>query len=746
MKVFLKNWKLAGYHPWVPLQGASMETGYISPGVTGVFDAVVPGSIYADLLRAGAITDPYYEMNSLSCEWVPNRYWVYRTEFEVPASKKGSRVRLIFKGIDDRALIYVNNKFFCEHEGMYEPVVLDITDICKFGKEPNAVKVILRNAQDEMGQIGLTSMTYTQKARFTYKWDFCTRLVGIGIWNDVLVEITGKGVIESRHGYYDGASYTDTVETDGADGMTLTGVLSFRGKKVGECSRKVKKGKATLSVKVKDPELWYPNGWGKQPLYDWKLTLSDGEAVSDEKAAKVGLRTLTYERCDGAIETALPYIPVINGKRILIKGVNMTPLDMMYGCVDAERYDKMLKLAKAANVDVIRVWGGGVIEKEAFYDLCDKYGIMVWQEFIQSSSGIDNIPSKDPRFLALIEKTAIAALKEKRNHVSLTFWSGGNELMDKNGIPSKYEDENIALLKGLCTEYDPEILMLPTSASGPSEWNIQGKPEMNHDIHGPWKYDGPVGHYSIYNTATCMLHSEFGCDGMTNLPMIEKYLAPENRDKVYTVANNLTWRHHGEWWDTTWRDFNIFGDLTNDLPTFVTVSQYIQGEAIRYALEAHRRRAWQCCGAIIWQFNEPWPNVSCTCVVDYECNPKFAYYYYRDAMKPYHISMRYDKLIWSAGEEFTGTLALLDDTASGKPSKISAVAVDQDGNVLGTSDTGLKFTIPEGTRYFTVECTAKEGRRSDKNTYLFFVKGEGRPDGDAEAVKRLVAAYLANEA
>ncbi|MCQ2425491.1 MAG: hypothetical protein MJ070_05045, partial [Lachnospiraceae bacterium] len=425
---------------------------------------------------------------------------------------------------------------------------------------------------------------------------------------------------------------------------------------------------------------------------------------------------------------------------------NMTPLDIMYGCVDEARYEKMLKLAKDANVDIIRVWGGGIIEKEAFYDLCDKYGIMIWQEFIQSSSGIDNIPSKDARFLALIEKTAVSAIKEKRNHVALTFWSGGNELMDEHGIPSKYEDENIALLKSLCEKYNPETLMLPTSASGPSEWNIQGKPEMNHDIHGPWKYDGPVGHYTLYNTATCMLHSEFGCDGMTNLPMIEKYLAPESRDRVYTVAENLTWRHHGEWWDTTWRDFNLFGNLTNDLPTFVTVSQYMQGEAIRYALEAHRRRAWQCCGAITWQFNEPWPNVSCTCVVDYECNPKFAYYYYRDAMKPYHISMRYDKLVWDAGETFDGKLALLDDTKSDKPSKLLAAVTDQGGKGLASSDSELNFVIPAGTKYFTVKCGASDGERNDENVYLFFVKGEGRPDADAGAVKALVAAYLAKEA
>ena len=738
MKIFLQNWELAGFHPYVPLQGASMETGYSSPGVTGVLDAVVPGSVYADLMRAGMIGDPYYETDSLKCEWVSNRWWVYRTAFRVPAENAGNRVRLIFRGIDDRALIYVNDRFLCEHEGMYEPVVLDITDICRYGGEQNTVKVILRNAQDEMGQIGHTSMTYTQKARFTYKWDFCTRLVGVGIWNDVLVDITGKGVITARHGYFDGTSYTDTVETEYADGMTLSGVLSLDGQTVGESSAVVRDGKAVLSVKVEHPVLWFPNGYGEQPLYDWQLTLSDNGTVSDSLTAKAGLRTVSYERCDGAGEDALPYLPVINGKRVFIKGVNMTPLDLMYGCVDEKRYEKLLTLAKNANVNLIRVWGGGIIEKEIFYDLCDRYGIMVWQEFIQSSSGIDNIPSKDPRFLKLLEKTAVSALLEKRNHVSLTFWSGGNELMDEHNIPSTFEDENIALLKTLCDKYDPEIRMLPTSASGPTEWNVPGHPEMNHDIHGPWKYEGPVAHYAMYNAATCMLHSEFGCDGMTNLPILEKYLAPRNRDRVYTMESNLTWRHHGEWWDTTGRDFALFGDMTDDLPGFIAVSQYMQAEAIRYALESHRRRAWQCCGAIIWQFNEPWPNVSCTCIVDYEGSPKFAYYYYRDAMKPYHITLRYDKLVWDAGETFSGVLTLLDDENRETPSVLHASVKDQDGRELCSSDSGAYFTIPSGTRYFTVTCTAEDGERTDTNTYLFFVRGEGRPDADADAVRMVM--------
>ena len=740
----LKNWKLAGFWPYTPIQSGSMETGHVHQGVTGVIDATVPGSIYADLLKAGQIDDPYYEMNSLNCEWVKDRWWVYSTRFTIDDSCKGKKLRLVFKGIDYKARIYFNNQHLADHEGMYEPVILDISDLAWFEGKENQLKVILESAPDEMGQIGYTSMTYTQKARFTYKWDFCTRLVGMGIWNDVYLECTGDTrILDTSYRYtskklsytahVEGAGRAEAVLSDGAD------VIATSGSEIAD-------GKVVFNLPVEHPKLWYPNGYGAQPLYDFVIRVYDEKGMlSDEKKQRIGLRTLKYERPEGATSDTLPYTPVINGKKIYIKGINMTPLDMMYGCVDKTRYEQMLKLAKDANVTLIREWGGGIIEKEAFYDLCDELGLMVWQEFIQSSSGIDNIPSERPEFLKLIEKTARAAVTEKRNHVSLTFWSGGNELFESTGEPARLDNKNIAMLRKICRELDPERLMLPTSASGPIGWRDDNRPQTDHhDIHGPWKYAGPRGennHYKLYNTSPIELHSEFGVDGMTNMSSILTFLSPKNRI-VTTVSDNNVWRHHGEWWDTSWRDFSIFGK-TEDLETFVNLSQFMQGEGIRYALEANRRRKWQNVGSIVWQFNEPWPNISCTCLVDYYGKPKFAYYTYRDAMKPWHVSMRYDALLYNPGDVFKGTVVPLDDLSKGFD-KIAVSLIDDKNNVLYETESkdniNFEWTVSKDVRYFTAVCTMKKGQLCDTTKYLFFVTDEEHPYADKDAA----LSYLLN--
>ncbi len=728
MRIYLQdNWKVAGAWPFTPLQGASMETGQALAGVTPLIDARVPGSVYDDLLRAGLIEDPYYECNSLKCEWVANRFWSYQTSFSVLMEAAGKRCRLVFKGIDYHAHISFNGRRVAEHVGMYAPCVVDVTELVQPGAE-NALLVVLEDAPYEMGQIGYTSRTHTQKARFGYKWDFGTRLVNLGLYDVVYLDICDDPLTDVHIRYLG-----DGVLTVTAKNPRLTGSLSFGGEVVGTAVAEPCGEGAKLTMVVENPQLWYPNGYGEQPLYDLTLATAD-----DEKTYKVGLRTLSYKQPDCADPTCLPYMPVVNGKEIYIKGVNMTPLDHMYGCVTRERYDRMLSLAKSGHVNLIRVWGGGMIEKEDFYELCDLYGILVWQEFIQSSSGIDNIPSKHPKFLQLCEQTARAVIPEKRNHTCLTFWSGGNELMDEHGIPSTYEDANIAMLKAICEELSPEILMLPTSASGPTEWFDAARPERNQDIHGPWKYEGVEGQYGLYNRSTIILHSEFGVDGMSSMESLRTVLSPANR-KVTTMGENLVWRHHGEWWDTyAYRERPLFGEL-RDLETLVTLSQFLQAEGIRYAIEAHRRRsstavpaavgegdvtvfpAQQNVGAIVWQLNEPWPCVSSTCLVEHHGKPKLAFWFYRDAQKPLHISLRYDKLLWKAGEIFEGFLFVHDDVNEGWDR--AEVSVRADGCAVAVTTVGnqVRFVVPERDS-FVVDCTLYRGDTVvDAQSYLYLV-------------------------
>lgn len=469
------TWEVKGFWPWVPLKGTSMEIGNELMGVTDWLPASVPGGVHHDLYRAGWIAHPYQDLNSLSCEWVEKRWWAYRTHLTL-ASTEGERIELVFKGLDYEAIIYLGGIRLGEHRGMYHPAVFDVTAF-RGAEEPLELLVVLKHAPDEMGQIGKTSETFTQKSRFNYKWDFSTRLVNIGIWDDVLLRVHSayslnnvfiSTDVEDGHGVIAisgnverilGASAPSlgavrlTMHAVAPDGETVWG---------GELEVPSDGGEFEQQAVISHAELWYPNGYGSQPLYTMYVGIMAGNQLLDEQTVTFGIRSLRYARNEGSSEDSLPYTFIVNGIPIYVKGANLTPLDHLYGNVSTERYEWIVRLAKQANMNLLRIWGGGLIEKTALYELCDRQGIMIWQEFIQSSSGIDNEPSKKPEFLALLGKTAITALHSRRNHVSLTVWSGGNELMSEPNRPSTYEDTNLQMLKNLVEQYDPQRLFLPT--------------------------------------------------------------------------------------------------------------------------------------------------------------------------------------------------------------------------------------------------------------------------------------------
>ena len=694
-----EKWQLKALDPYVPLLGSSMETGQELRGLTPWVECSVPGGVALAMYRAGFIEYPYFEMNSLKCEWLENKWWVYQTTFRRPAIS-GKRYRLFFHGVDYEAAIYLNDRLLGKHKGMYESFSFDITHMFEENEELT-LRVLLRHAPDEMGQIGKTSQTFTQKSRFNYKWDFSTRLVNLGIWKKVEI------LADEDFGLQD-ISVSSDVEKDGCGIFRLHGaIFSLNGKEmplqvraqvfweeslVSSVQISVKDGKWGENLPIASPKLWYPNGAGKQPLYTIRLTLEDQNGtVFDFWECRQGIRRLRYLQNEHAPKGALPYTFEVNGQKIYIKGVNLVPLDHIYGDVSRQRYEATLRAAAAMNVNLVRVWGGGLIETEDFYQLCDQYGLMVWQEFIQSSSGIDNIPSQKPEFLELLKKTACCAVRERRNHTSLTIWSGGNELMEAEGIPSTYEDFNIAMLKSVVEELDPYRMFFPTSASGPSEWQLT-EPGMSHDIHGDWKYRGNPQHYESYSQNDNLFHSEFGCDGMNGMRSISHIFAPQNQKPV-SMDHDDVWRFHGDWWCTWQRDSGFFGEISEIRP-YIAASQWIQAEGLRFILEANRRRQFHNSGSIIWQFNEPWPNVSCTNLYSYFDQPKMAYYWAKDAFAGIHPSFDYRKLNYKPGELLTGTVWMsMDGGFSEQSARVRCELLDMKGTILGKKE-GITKLLP----------------------------------------------------
>jgi beta-mannosidase len=686
--------------------------------------ARVPGHVQQDLLDAGVLPHPYEGLNSRLWEWTSERDWIYTKEFTPPAELTGGSLRLQFEGIDHSGHVFLNGERLGEHTGTLVPFEFDVTDRLRPG-EPNRLLVIVERAPEGQAQIGWTSRVRHWKPRFAYGWDWCTRLVPLGLWGSVSLVATGPAWLR------DVAVHTNLSNDLKEAALSL--VVSFGCRKGGErggqavtVATEVTRlglpvGRAedpialfddgtslVQSITIRRPDLWWPNGMGDQPLYEARISLTsrDGELL-DQRTLAFGIRRVELLPNEGAPEEALAYTFAVNGKRLFARGWNWVPLDHLYGRPMPERYEHFLQLARDAHVNLLRVWGGGLLERELFYDLCDRHGIMVWQEFPQSSSGLDNRPATDDDYLELIRTQAPALVAQRRNHPSLVLWCGGNELTHDDFTPLTSEHPALAALKQVVDLDDPQRLWLPTSPSGPTFLADPDAPGRAHDAHGPWHYLGAPEHYRCYNRIDPLLHSEFGVEGPANLETLAKIAPPDDSPQTAdpdaatpsghhpitpsphhpTAAwpverTNALWMHHGgAWWFQRERVEALFGPLP-DLETFVRAGQFLQAEGLRYAVEANRRRKWRCSGTLPWQFNEAWPNAVCTNAVDYHGRTKPAYDVVRRAYRPFHVSAAYETITWHGRPEFVADIWLHNAGEEKSLLNVVATIADVGGQVF----------------------------------------------------------------
>lgn len=673
------DWKLAHLLPSEPLWRKVWEEQWAPekwPPSGFAIQAAVPGDVISDALEARLIPEPYRDLNSRCCEWLSERDWVYRKEFSLGEEWRSSLVRLRFDGVDYSCRVYLNGEFLGDHEGMFTPFEFPVSHLLRYDA-PNQLTVIVRHmppVDEVQGQVGYTREARVWKARFAYNWDWCTRLVPLGIWQSVMLLGTKEAWIEDvwARPLVDVASQRKTkarIEVHTRLAAQKTGLGPWR-VQVGleDPSGKVLAGQEQVvqlvteasqqscTFEVPDPKLWYPNGMGEQPLYRVRVQLFSPEGqISDSREVLCGLRSLRFIANENAAPDALPYTLEVNGRRTFVKGWNWVPIDHMYGRVQLERYTRLVDLAAHAHCNLLRVWGGGLLEREEFYDLCDRKGILLWQEFMHSSSGMQNAPPEDEAYLCYIDKQARSMVRQRRNHASLAIWCGGNELMHDDFTPLDDRHPALDRLKSVVRELDPDRLWLPTSASGPvagAELKYAGTGKM-HDVHGPWQYSDAEAYYGHYNTIDPLYHSEFGVEGATNLSTLRRFVSPEF--EFPPDASNPVWVHHGSWWIHREKLEKLFGPLT-DIETFVRASQWMQAEGLRYAIEANRRRKWHCSGVSPWQLNEAFPNTACTSAVDYLGMPKPAYWWVRRSYEPVHISLQYPRLAWKPGQKWQGEL------------------------------------------------------------------------------------------
>jgi beta-mannosidase len=618
---------------------------HVGPGkawdAPGWLPARVPGSVLDDLVRAGEAPSPYRERDSRASEWVPERAWVYRRRFVATAPT------LRFHGVDHRCTVLVDGEEVAANEGMFRPFDVDVSRFAD-GAE-HLLAVVVHPAPESEPQVGRTSRVRHHKARMGYGWDFCPRLVHQGIWRPVEL--------------VDGPEAFPVVRLE--DGV---GTVEIGGEVV---------------LRVEDPELWWPNGLGEQRLYD-------------AGGFQVGFRTVEWVAPE---EGMLPYGLVVNGRPVRIKGWNWCPVDPLYGVPREEKLEHLLQLARAANVNLLRVWGGGLIETPAFYEACDRLGLLVWQEFSQSSSGMESVPATDPEFVALMEAEARAIVPRLRRHPSLALWCGGNELAGRDeavgdDVPLDDRHPVLGTLHRVVDELDPGRGWLPTSPSGPRFLNrldlIDEDPEGQHDVHGPWEHQGLRAHYALYDAGTNVLHSEFGVEGMTNRRSLEALIEPEHRWPA--DRSNPVYEHLGAWWNNAPLVQECFGGGIGDVETLRRCSQWLQYDGLRYAVEANLRRA-RCLGVLPWQLAESFPNAWCTAAVDWHGVPKPAYWGVARAYREGHPTARFATCAWGGEDEVVAEVS----------GDALARLVNLDGTVVATGVEEVRAPVAALSEVFVLD-------------------------------------------
>ncbi len=672
------DWKVVGLVPsewaWMPITSADADLDNLSPATPPWIRAQVPGDVQSDLLDTGELPDPRVDMNSRLWEWTSQRDWVYVKEFSLPAIPTGSAASLCFEGVDYSCQVFLNGTKLGSHAGTYTAFELDATGAIRPAAS-NRLVIVVEHAPfepDQQAQIGWTSKVRLWKPRFAYKWDWCTRLVPLGIHEGLWLDIWDRTRIRrmrvqsemDAHGPEPDGIVNVTLGLDRkrAERLTVTvGIHEADGVCVGRESLVLAPQTGDdftgrLSIRVQNPRLWHPNGYGDQPLYAVRVEVTgDDGRVLDGGECRIGFRTVRAVPNYGAPEGALPYTLEVNGRKVFVKGWNWAPVNQLYGRPQPERYRHAIRLAKEAHCNLLRVWGGGLLERQLFYDLCDEAGIMVWQEFHQSSSGIDNQPATDQAYVAYCAEQARNIVPRRVHHPSLIIWCGGNELMDAEQRPNSMDHPVLKALGDVVREEDPGRIFLPTSPHGPVFAADPSNADRMEDVHGHWLFLGDPQHYEFYNAIDPLFHSEFGCEGAANLSALRRFLTPSRQwppDRT-----NPAWVHHGAWWLHREKVEALFGPI-DELATFVHASQWMQYDGLRYIAEANRRRKWRTSGCAPWQFNESWPNACCTNSLDYYGSVRPAYWAMRTAYSPRLLSLKHDGLGRTPGSGFAGEVWL----------------------------------------------------------------------------------------
>lgn len=631
------DWTLEGWRPYAWMLGRNNPENPHMQAEIGPVRARVPGSVQQALRDAGIIPDWNIGVNSRACEWVEHRHWIFETTVPAGWTAPGDAVSLAADGLDYSGWILVDNREAARFEGALALHRFGLAAQLGDG-QAHTLAIVFDEPPAEQGQIGYTSRSRFFKPRYPYSWDWCPRLVPIGVWDALRLETGPSALLRLERVRSDLAEDIETgsvqadiaVDALPADATDLMVILRDGELEVGRARAPLSAGSTRVTLEQLKVSPWWPNGAGEQKLYTLEVRAIDTHGAAMWRAERsVGFRRIAWRACDGAPAGALPWICEVNGRPLFLQGANWVPARIAYHDVADAEYETLIGLYRDMGCTVLRVWGGGILEKERFYDLCDRAGVLVWQEFPLSSSGVENLPPDAPETIDTLERITRSYIRRRAHHASLLLWCGGNELTLADVTPVDSNHPCIAALKRVVEEEDPGRRFIPTSPSGPlfyahaAEFG-KGK---HHDIHGPWGMGGckNLDEWRAYwEGDDALLRSEVGMPGAMDAESILKYAG----GMPCWPPQGEYWLHTAAWW-TQWRELESeLGGLAAEegLREYVLRTQAHQAAAYAIAAACCKARFPRCGGFIIWMGHDCFPCPANNSVIDFDRRAKPAYF------------------------------------------------------------------------------------------------------------------------
>lgn len=670
-------------------------------GDSNLLQAKVPGTVHTDLLANKLIPDPFLGTNEKQLQWIENEDWEYETKFTISESElKNQNIDLLFEGLDTYATVFLNGKVLLEADNMFRTWTTSVKN--KLQKGENHLKIVFKSAvnfgKEEAKKLPYVlpgdEKVFTRKAQYQYGWDWGPRFVTAGIYKPIELHFWNNLKIETIR--YEQNSLTDEL-------AKLNFIITLNCQKEGNYNMKIndktsgfklKKGlnKIQFPYEIINPKRWWTNGLGEAHLYSFQINVSENDKIIDGKKLNIGIRTIELIQEKDKIGTSF-YIK-LNGIPVFMKGANYIPPDSFLPRVSDSVYKNIVKNAVDVNMNMLRVWGGGVYADDMFYDECDKNGILVWQDFMFACAMFPG----DENFIENVKKEVIDNVNRLQNHASIALWCGNNESDEgwKNwGWQKQYKYSAQDSTK-IWKDYDrlfhdvipktlDSLLSKEKNIYWPSSPSIGwGKKEslLKGDSHywGIWWGKEP---FENYKKKVGRFMSEYGFQGMPNLETFKKFAS--NEELSLTSESVKSHQKHGTGYETINEYMERDYKVSKSFEDYIYVSQLLQADGMKTAIEAHRRAKRYCKGTLYWQLNDCWPVTSWSSV-DYFGNWKALHYQVKRSFEPLLVSITENEVNYEIhvindelfSNEIQFKIALLD--FNGKQIKIDEVALDVDGN------------------------------------------------------------------